>query len=129
MVRPRYSIMIDDLRKVQNNLEDTFESAQAGIEKCAAEMFEKDPAMAKEFLTNYTCMTAQSTLDSWKKLGELLIVKYNDGVTKKVAKDGSLLRPKEKHGHCAPLVRQGYPKEYLEELVKATGDRYKLVEK
>ena len=129
MIRPRYSMMIGDLRNVQNGLEDTFESAQAGIEKRAAEMFEEDPVKAVEFLTNYTSMTAQTTFDSWKRLGEYLIVKYNDGVTKKVAKDGSFLRPKEVHGHCAPLVRQGYPKEYLEELVKATGDRYKMVEK
>ena len=58
------------------------------------------------------------------KLGEFLIVKYNDGAVKKMAKDGTILRPET--GHCAPLVRPGYPKEFLEELVKATGERYKM---
>ena len=46
------------------------------------------------------------------------------GTKKDMAKDGTILRPET--GHCAPLVRPGYPKEFLEELVKATGGRYKM---
>ena len=34
-------------------------------------LYEKDPVKAKEFLTNYSCMTAESAIDSWKKLGEI----------------------------------------------------------
>ena len=126
MIRPRYSLMIDDMRKVQNNLEDTYEQAQAGIEQAAIALLEKDPVKGKEFLTNYTSMTAQCAVDAWKKLGEYLIVKYNDGVVKRTNKDGSFVRPQYEHGNGAPLVRPGYPKEFLEELVKATGDRYKV---
>ena len=40
-----------------------------------------------------------------------------------VDKDGKLMRTPEGH---AIVVRPGYPKEFLEELVKATGDRYKV---
>ena len=56
MIRPRYSLMIDDMRAVQNNLEDTYDSAQSGIENAALSLYEKDPVKAKEFLTNYSCM-------------------------------------------------------------------------
>ena len=126
MVRTRYSLMIDDLRAVQNNLEGTYAEAQAGIESSALAMYEKDPKKAVEFLTNYTEMTAQCAVDSWKRLGEYLIVKYNDGVVKKTNPDGSIKRPEHEHGHNAPLVRPGYPKEFLNEIVKATGDRYKV---
>ena len=126
MIRPRYSLMIDDMRAVQNKLEDTYADAQAGIESAALAMYEKDPAKAKEFLTNYTDMTAQCAVDAWKKLGEYIIVKYTDGVVKKTNADGSIMRPKYEHGHNAPLVRPGYPKEFLEEIVKATGNRYKV---
>ena len=126
MVRPRYSLMIDDLRAVQNRLENTYADAQAGIESAALAMYEKDPAKAVEFLTNYTNMAAECAIDEWKKLGEYLIVKYNDGVIKKTNADGSIMRPEHEHGHNAPLVRPGYPKEFLEEIVKATGDRYKV---
>ena len=126
MVRPRYSLMIEDLRVVQNRLENTYADAQAGIESAALAMYEKDPAKAVEFLTNYTNMAAECAIDEWKKLGEYLIVKYNDGVIKKTNADGSIMRPEHEHGHNAPLVRPGYPKEFLEEIVKATGDRYKV---
>ena len=123
MIRPRYSLMIDDMRAVQNQLEDTYEDAQAGIEQAAVALLEKDAAKGKEFLTNYTCMTAQAAVDSWKKLGEFLIVKYNDGVVKKVNPDGSFKRSET---GTAVLVRPGYPQEFLNELVKATGERYKV---
>ena len=125
MIRPRYSLMIGDMRKLQNQLEDTYEAAQAGIEQAAIAMLEQDEAKGKEFLTNYTCMTAQAAVDSWKKLGEYLIVKYNDGVVKKTDKDGKLMRTADGN---AIVVRPGYPKEFLKELVKATGDRYKVYE-
>ena len=126
MIRPRYSLMIDDMRAVQNKLEDTYADAQEGIESVAKAMYEKDPAKAVAFLTNYTEMTAQCAVDAWKKLGEYLIVKYNDGVIKKTNADGTFMRPKYEMGHGAPVVRPGYPKEFLEEIVKATGDRYKV---
>ena len=125
MIRPRYSLMIEDMRNVQNGLENTFEQAQSGVETAAMKLYNEDPEKAKEFLINYTHMTAQSAVDSWKKLGEFLIVRYNDGAMKKM-KDGKLMRPET--GNTAPLVRPGYPEEFLRELVKATGDRYKVKE-
>lgn len=123
MIRPRYSQMAGDMIAVRDRLEDTYADAQPGIEQVARALYEEDPAKAAAFLTNYTCMTAEAAVDSWKELGEYLIVKYNDGVVKKTRPDGSILPPAT--GHCAPLVRPGYPKEFLETLVKATGDRYK----
>ncbi|MCF2580411.1 C69 family dipeptidase [Bacteroides caecigallinarum] len=125
MIRPRYSLMIDDMRAVQNELEDTFESAQSGIESAALKLYQEDPAKAKDFLTNYTDMTARTTIDRWKKIAEFLIVRYNDGARKKV-KNGKMVAPET--GNVAPLERPGYPEEFLKELVKATGDRYKSVE-
>lgn len=125
MIRPRYSLMIDDMRAVQNELEDTFESAQSGIESAALKLYQEDPAKAKDFLTNYTDMTARTTIDRWKKLAEFLIVRYNDGARKKV-KNGKMVAPET--GNVAPLERPGYPEEFLKELVKATGDRYKSLE-
>lgn len=124
MVYPRYNVMIDDLRAKQKELEGTFEEAQAAIEGHAAELYKRDPAAAKEFLTNYTNLTAQSTLDAWKQLGQFLIVKYNDGVQKRV-KNGAFER--NAIGQPAGVIRTGYPKEFLEEYVKQTGDRYKVV--
>ena len=121
MIRLRYDLMIGDMRNVQNGLEDTFANAQEGIESAALKLYAQDQQKAKDFLTEYTSMTAQTTIDSWKKLGEFLIVRYNDGVVKRM-KDGRLQRPET--GNVAPLDRPGYPADFLKEYVKATGDRY-----
>ena len=125
MIRPRYSLMIDDMRAVQKELEDTFESAQSGIESSALKLYQESPEKAKDFLTNYTDMTARTTVDRWKKLAEFLIVRYNDGA-RKLVKNGKMVA--HETGNCAPLERPGYPEEFLKEVVKATGDRYKSVE-
>ncbi|MCK9159475.1 MAG: C69 family dipeptidase [Bacteroidaceae bacterium] len=124
MVYPRYSLMIDDVRKEQFEIENTFNEAQAGVEQAAAKLFETDKVAAVNFLTNYTNLTAQSTLDTWKKLGTYLIVKYNDGVVKQVNKDGSFKR--NSLGRVDKVIRPGYPEEFLKEYVKQTGDRYKV---
>ncbi|WP_321480915.1 C69 family dipeptidase [uncultured Bacteroides sp.] len=123
MVYPRYSLMIDDVRATQKELETTFNLAQEGVEATAAKLYAKDPAEAKAFLTRYTGITAQSAFDTWKRLGEYLIVKYNDGVVKRV-KNGQFER--NSIGEPASVVRPGYPKKFLEEYVKQTGDRYKV---
>lgn len=125
MIRPRYNLMVEDMRTVQNSLEDTYAQAQEGIESTALKLYQQDPAKAKEFLTNYTQMTAQTAVDSWKKLGEFLIVRYNDGAVKRI-QNGQLQRPTT--SNTAPLDRPGYSKEFLQELVKSTGERYKMKE-
>lgn len=125
MVYPRYDLMIDDVRAVQTELETTFNNAQEGVEAAAARLLETDPVKAKQFLTNYTNMTAQSTWETWKRLGEFLVVKYNDGVVRRM-KDGKFER--NAIGRPAGVTRPGYPKEFLEEYVKQTGDRYKIPE-
>ena len=125
MIRPRYNLMVEDMRTVQNTLEDTYAQSQEGIESAALKLYQQNPAKAKEYLTNYTHMTAQTAVDSWKKLGEFLIVRYNDGAVKRM-QNGQLQRPKT--GNTAPLDRPGYSKEFLQELVKATGERYKMKE-
>ena len=113
--------MIGDVRETQKEMESTFNTAQAGIEEMAVKLLEKDKDAAINFLTNYTNMTAQSTFDTWKQLGTFLIVKYNDGVVKRM-KDGQFER--NSIGQPAGVLRPGYPKEFLLEYVKQTGDRY-----
>ena len=125
MIRPRYNLMVEDMRTVQNTLEDTYAQSQEGIERAALKLYQQNPAKAKEYLTNYTHMTAQTAVDSWKKLGEFLIVRYNDGAVKRM-QNGQLQHPET--GNTAPLDRPGYSKEFLQKLVKATGERYKMKE-
>ena len=122
MIRPRYDLMVADMRVVQDGLEDTFAEAQDGVESQALKLYAENPQKAKDFLTRYTHMTAQTAVDSWKRLGEFLIVRYNDGAVKPV-KDGKMVRPAS--GHNASVSRPGYSEDFLRNLVKETGDRYK----
>ena len=123
MVYPRYSLMIDDVRATQSELEATFRQAQEGLEETASKLYAKNPAEAKVFLSRYTNLAAQSTHDAWRRLGEFLVVKYADGVVKRV-KNGQFER--NSIGQPAGVLRPGYPKEFLEEYIKQTGDRYKV---
>ncbi len=124
MIYPRYGLMIDDLRAVQKATEEGFFNAQKEIEETALQMRDT-PEKMKEYLTDYTVQTAMNTHEGWKKLGEFLIVKYNDLVVKRV-KDGQFERTAT--GLCAPVIRPGYPEDYNRKVVQETGSRYKIVD-
>ena len=75
----RYSDMIQDVRKVQQELEGRFEADQESIEKSAIAMHQQSPASAIAFLTSYSSQASEKTMARWRKLGEHLIWKYLDG--------------------------------------------------
>ena len=126
MVYPRYDLLIGDLRATQTELETAFNQAQPGIESAALQLWQTDPDQAKALLTNYTNMTAQSTFDTWKQLGQYLVVKYADGVIRRTNPDGTFQR--NSIGQPAGVIRPGYPEDFLREYIKQTGDRYKMPE-
>ena len=126
MVYPRYDLLIGDLRATQAELETAFAQAQPGIESAALQLWQTNPEQAKALLTDYTRMTAQSTFDTWKRLGEYLVVKYADGVIRRTNPDGTFQR--NSIGQPAGVTRPGYPEDFLREYIKQTGDRYKMPE-
>ena len=126
MTYPRYSQLFPSVEAVRDRLEDGYIARQADIEKQALALYETSPAEARKFLTDYTVETAQNMLGEWKKLGEYLIVKYNDQAVKK-EKDGKfLLTP---NGLAVPPERPGYPEQYRRILIRETGNRYLVPEK
>ena len=122
MVYPRYDLMIDDVRATQTELENSFRNAQAGVEATASRLAETDLAQAKAFLTNYSNMSAQSYISTWQKLGQYLVVKYNDTAVKRMGKRGMVGKDVDE---STIVGRPGYPKQWAEEYVKQTGNRYK----
>ena len=123
MIYPRYDLMIGDLRKKQQAFEDNFATNQPRIEAEALRLLKVDSLKAQEYLNNYTNDCATNTFKSWKELGTYLIVKYNDGVVKQ-EKDGKFARGA--YNQALPVLRPGYSPETLREILKATGDRYKV---
>jgi len=72
----RYSYMIKDIQKVQQELELGYIEETAKIDKEALSMYKTDKAKARTYLTNYSVKTGDGTVARWKKLGEYLLVKY-----------------------------------------------------
>ena len=126
MTYPRYSQLFPSVEAVRDRLEDSYIARQADIEKQALALYETSPAEARKFLTDYTVETAQNMLGEWKKLGEYLIVKYNDQAVKK-EKDGKFLLTPD--GLAVPPERPGYPEQYRRILIRETGNRYLVPEK
>ena len=107
----KYSYMIKDIQKVQNEIESRFFLAQSKIEKTALELSENDPPEMIRFLTKYSVTQAESTIDSWRRLGKLLITKYNDGFVQETPGDA---------------VEKGYPDQWLQEVVRGRPDQFKM---
>ena len=121
MVYPRYSALIGDLKKVQQNCEDTFEQNQAAVEAKAQELHKDNPPKAVAMLTKYTAETAMSTMEAWGNLAKFIIVKHNDMVMK--PEENGVFKRIETGEGVSP-VRSGYPEHFNRRVAKETGDRY-----
>ncbi|MCF7885773.1 MAG: C69 family dipeptidase [Candidatus Marinimicrobia bacterium] len=111
----KYSYMIKDIQKVQNEIESKFFELQPAIESNAINLFKDGkPKLAKKYLTDYCISNGKMVVDKWKKLGEYLIVKYNDGY--------------EKNENGRP-TEQGYPKAWLQDVIKLRPEQFKLPKK
>lgn len=118
----RYSQMIPDIRRVQNELEDNIAHAAADIESRAMHLA---PADQERLLTEFSCTWADRSTKRFKELGDYLFVKYLDGNIKKETAPGRFARTPE--GQCASPVFGGYSEEYYRSVAKDAGERLKVV--
>ena len=123
-VYTRYSVMIDDVRKVQGALEDKFERDQPVVEVAAQALNRESSSQAVEYLTNYSVSTAQKATERYQALFKYLFVKYMDGNVKK-EKDGQFER--NAYGYPVQPSWPGYTQEYYNTVVAGSGDRLKEV--
>lgn len=121
MIYPKYSMVIDDMRNVQGELENGIYELSREVELKALDAVKASPEYAVAMLTDFTCNTAETVLAEWKKFGEKIIVKYNDFVVKK-EENGKIKRSNT--GLVDEIVRPGYPKEFWKKIAEETGDRY-----
>lgn len=115
----RYSLMIDDIVKVQKSLEDSYEQNMPFVEQEAARLLQESPEKAIEYLTNYSHFVAENATVSYRKLGEYLMVKFLDGNRKK-EENGQFKRNAD--GLPEQPDFPGYNQEYYNSIVIDAGD-------
>jgi hypothetical protein len=107
----RYRDMIQDIQKVQRELEGEFVARQPEIEAKALKLLRESPEQAREYLTAYSEKQAARTVARWRALGEELLVKYMDGNVKDSL--GNVLHPP-------------YPEEWYRRIVKEDGEHFRI---
>jgi len=107
----RYSEMIQDIQKVQRELEGSFLAEVPEIDRAALNLYKDAPRRARDYLTEYSARRGDEVTARWKKLGEFLIYKYLDG------------NLKDAQGH---VTHPGYPEDWYKRVVQDTGDHFKM---
>ena len=119
----RYNIMIEDVKKVQSELENKYISNTSSVDQMGIDLLKKDPSKAISYLTEYSVTSGNQTVARWKELSHYLLVKYIDGNIKK-EKDGKFQR--NAYGIPVGPSQPGYPEWFLENIVKDTNDKLKV---
>ncbi|MGB9004504.1 MAG: C69 family dipeptidase [Candidatus Aminicenantales bacterium] len=72
-----YAYAIQDVRKAQERWEKPAVDRTPLIDKNALELYQKDPAQAIRYLTDYCLGNSSAVVSAWWQLGDQLLVKYN----------------------------------------------------
>jgi len=121
----RYSDMIKDIKKVQSELENKFSELVPAVDAAAKVLYDKDPSLAREFLTDFSIEQTDITVNRWRELGNFLLVKYIDG---NVHPEKNGVFKRNAHGYPAHPHHPGYSKRYYKKIVDDTGDKLKMKE-
>ncbi|MGN0032346.1 MAG: dipeptidase [Candidatus Limimorpha sp.] len=117
-----YNRVIDDIVKVQNELESLYQEEVKGVDAEAVKLIsegKEDEALA--VLTAYSCAAGSNTVARWKQLDNFLLVKYLDSNVKQ-EKDGEFIR--NGNGYPAKPKQPGYPDSWKKKVIEETGDRF-----
>jgi len=117
----RTRLLIDDLQKKQNELENGYINETSEIDKNALRLFNKRPAKAVKYLTEYSAKTGNNTVMQWKELYKFLFTKYVDGNVK----EKRPVPPGYKY-YTPSLSQPGYGDKWYRIIVEHTGDKFKV---
>ncbi len=119
----RYDLMIPDIRKVQNGLEEKYRSSRAESDAVLAPLAEAGVMGQLTTIVNEQAASiAKEATDSYRNLAEYLLVKFLDGNVKKQNEDGSFKR--NAYGLPASPNWPGYDQKYYENIVKESGEHF-----
>jgi dipeptidase len=119
----RYNVMMEDVRKVQSELEEKFITEVDAIDAAALVLNETNPDLGREFITNYSVNMGNYTVQRYKELGQFLLVKYIDGNIKK-EENGVFLRSED--GYPLGPDQPGYSEQWKDIVVKDAGKNLRM---
>lgn len=112
----RYRDIIPEVRALQADLEKRFLIYQPVVDQAALELHKKDPGLAREFLTDYSCSQGDGTVKRWKGFYHYLFTKFMDGNIKTPVP-----------GQMNPKVSQpGYGDDWYRKVVQDAGTRLEV---
>jgi dipeptidase len=104
----RYSEMIIDVQKAQQQLESKYLGAQADVDSAALALHKQSPRLAREYLTKYSVNAGEEVVARWRELSKELLYKFLDG------------NLKDEHGK---VKHPGYPEGWYKAVAAATGQK------
>ncbi|MDE6298107.1 MAG: C69 family dipeptidase, partial [Muribaculaceae bacterium] len=121
----RYDLMIPDIRKVQDALEEKYQASRPETEKQLTMLAESGRL---DKLTDYVNLEgkeiAKEATDAYRDLAQYLFVKFMDGNMKKTDENGQFNLTE--YGIPESPSFPGYDKKYYENIVKETGDHFRV---
>jgi dipeptidase len=120
----RYSAIAPIVKEHQKELTDKFLKELDPISETVAKIYATDPALALDFITNYSNREGENTVKHWQKLYGFLFSKFVDGNVKKT--EGMKLLDNGNGKNIPPSPSQpGYSEKLLRSIINQTGERYK----
>ncbi len=107
----KYGPMLEDIQRVQSEIEGNFIALQPAVEETAIRLAETDPELMVRYLTDYTVSHGEFVTKRWRELGEYLLTKYNDGYVK------------DANGRPQQI---GYPEPWLRRVLESKPDQFYL---
>ncbi|MBE0637968.1 MAG: C69 family dipeptidase [Bacteroidales bacterium] len=113
----RWNTIYPEVINKIHTYEQEFVKQTPAIDAKALELYKSSPEQAVSFLTDYSTRLGDQVTDEWKHFYRYLFMRYMDGNIKTPVP-----------GQLNPKVEQpGYPVEWLERIVKETGDQFKVI--
>lgn len=123
----RYNHIFPDVKRAMDKFENTCFAEQPAIDVAAKMLYENNPELAINFLTDYSCNTATKLYNSWVELDKYLLVKFIDGNTKKQNADGSFTDNGSNFNIPTMPDFPGYSEDWKKAVVREAGPRLKVV--
>ncbi len=119
----RYDSIHPIIEKYQQELENKYIAYTPAVDLAANTLYDKDPDLARDFLTDYSCSMADNTVKFWKELFHFLFMKFKDFNIMK--SQGMKLLDNSNHKNIPPGPYQpGYSPEYYKIIVEKTGKKF-----